>query len=33
MFEHLLNTAVQEQIIYDNNCVTDWELHRYFERG
>ena len=33
VFEHLLNTAVQEQIIYDNNCVTDWELQRYFERG
>ena len=33
VFEHLLNTAVQEQIIYDNNCVTDWELARYFERG
>jgi glutamine synthetase len=33
VFEHLLNTAVQEQIIFDNNVVTDWELHRYFERG
>jgi glutamine synthetase len=33
VFEHLLNTAVQEQIIFDNNCVTDWELSRYFERG
>ena len=33
VFEHLLNTAVQEQVIYDNNCVTDWELQRYFERG
>ncbi len=33
VFEHLLNTAVQEQIIFDNNCVTDWELARYFERG
>src|SRR2546428_1086405 len=33
VFEHLLNTAVQEQIIFDNNCVTDWELERYFERG
>jgi len=32
VFEHLLNTAVQEQIIFDNNCVTDWELARYFER-
>ena len=33
VFEHLLNTAVQEQIIFDNPCVTDWELQRYFERG
>jgi glutamine synthetase len=33
VFEHLLNTAVQEQIIFDNNVVTDWELVRYFERG
>ena len=33
VFEHLLNTAVQEQVIFDNNCVTDWELQRYFERG
>ena len=33
VFEHLLNTAVQEQVIFDNNCVTDWELSRYFERG
>jgi len=33
VFEHLLNTAVQEQVIFDNNCVTDWELVRYFERG
>ncbi|MBI3648697.1 MAG: glutamine synthetase [Actinobacteria bacterium] len=33
VFEHLLNTAVQEQVIFDNNCVTDWELARYFERG
>ena len=33
VFEHLLNTARQEQIIFDNNCVTDWELQRYFERG
>ncbi len=31
-FEHLLNTARQEQIIFDNNVVTDWELSRYFER-
>jgi len=33
VFEHLLNTAKQEQIIFDNNTVTDWELYRYFERG
>jgi glutamine synthetase len=33
VFEHLLNTAVQEQFIFDNNVVTDWELERYFERG
>ena len=33
VFEHLLNTAVQEQSIFDNLCVTDWELARYFERG
>jgi glutamine synthetase len=33
VFEHLLNTARQEQITFDNNCVTDWELARYFERG
>ncbi|MDP9330278.1 MAG: glutamine synthetase family protein [Actinomycetota bacterium] len=33
VFGHLLNTAEQEQIIFDNNCVTDWELARYFERG
>jgi glutamine synthetase len=33
VFEHLLNTAHQEQIIFDNNVVTDWELARYFERG
>ncbi len=33
VFEHLLNTATQEQVIFDNNCVTDWELARYFERG
>jgi glutamine synthetase len=32
VFEHLLNTARQEQIIFDNNVVTDWELQRYFER-
>jgi glutamine synthetase len=33
VFEHLLNTAEQEQSIFDNLCVTDWELGRYFERG
>jgi glutamine synthetase len=33
VYEHLLNTAAQEQVIFDNNCVTDWELIRYFERG
>ena len=33
VFEHLLNTAVQEQTIFDNTTVTDWELSRYFERG
>ncbi|HWC70510.1 MAG TPA: glutamine synthetase family protein [Actinomycetota bacterium] len=33
VFGHLLNTAVQEQAIFDNLCVTDWELTRYFERG
>jgi glutamine synthetase len=32
VFEHLLNTARQEQAIFDNNVVTDWELARYFER-
>ena len=32
MIEHLLNTAHQEQVIFDNNVVTDWELQRYFER-
>jgi glutamine synthetase len=32
VFEHLLNTARQEQLIFDNNVVTDWELERYFER-
>ena len=33
VFGHLLNMAQQEQIIFDNNTVTDWELIRYFERG
>lgn len=32
VFEHLLNTARQEQISFDNQVVTDWELARYFER-
>jgi glutamine synthetase len=32
VFEHLLNTGRQEQITFDNNVVTDWELARYFER-
>ena len=32
VFEHLLNTAHQEQVIFDNTTVTDWELARYFER-
>jgi hypothetical protein len=32
VFEHLLNTARQEQTILDRNVVTDWELARYFER-
>jgi glutamine synthetase len=33
VYEHLLNTARQEQVIFDNTVVTDWELERYFERG
>jgi glutamine synthetase len=33
VYEHLLNTARQELLIFDNNVVTDWELERYFERG
>jgi len=33
VFKHLLNTARQEQFIFDNNVVTDWELVRYFERS
>jgi glutamine synthetase len=32
VFEHMLNSARQEQVIFDNNAVTDWELQRYFER-
>ena len=31
--EHLLNTAHQEQVTFDNTTVTDWEVARYFERG
>ena len=30
VFEHLLNTAVQEQIIYETTVWTDWELHQRF---
>ena len=33
VFGHLLNMAKQEQIIFDNQTVKDWELGRYFERG
>ena len=33
VFDHLLNTPRQEQIIFDNTFVTDWELERYFERA
>jgi glutamine synthetase len=33
VFGHLLNTAVQEQTMFDNLTITDWELARYFERG
>ena len=33
VYGHLLNTAVQEQSIFDNLAITDWELARYFERG
>jgi glutamine synthetase len=33
VYNHLLNTAKQEQFIFDNNTVTDWELVRYFERS
>lgn len=33
VFGHLVNMARQEQVIFDNNAVTDWELERYFERG
>lgn len=32
VFRHLLNTAVVEQAVFDNETVTDWELMRYFER-
>lgn len=30
---HLLNCARQEQILFDNQVVTDWELQRYFEQA
>jgi glutamine synthetase len=33
VFGHLVNMGRQEQIIFDNSTVTDWELERYFERG
>jgi glutamine synthetase len=33
VFGHLVNMARQEQIIFDNQTITDWELIRYFERG
>ena len=33
VYGHLLNTARQEQITFDNQVVTDWERERYFERG
>ena len=33
VYGHLVNMARQEQVIFDNNAVTDWELERYFERG
>lgn len=32
-YEHLLNTARQEQAIFDNDVVTDWEINRYFEQA
>jgi glutamine synthetase len=32
VYRHLLNAARQEQSIFDNNVVTDWELARYFEQ-
>lgn len=32
VFQHLFNTAVIEQSVFDNETVTDWELMRYFER-
>ncbi|MEX2275136.1 MAG: glutamine synthetase family protein [Actinomycetota bacterium] len=33
VFEHLVNVARQEQSIFDNQVVTNWEMERYFERG
>ena len=33
VFEHLLNAAKQEQIVFDNEVVTDWEVTRYFEQS
>ena len=33
VFRHLLNTARQEQFVFDNNVITDWELQRYFEQS
>ena len=33
VFRHLLNCAKQEQIIFDNNVVTEWEVQRYFEQA
>jgi glutamine synthetase len=32
VYEHYLNTAIKEWEAF-NNCVTDWEVSRYFERG
>lgn len=32
VFEHLLNCARQEQSVFDNKVVTEWEVHRYFEQ-
>jgi glutamine synthetase len=30
--DHIVNTARQEQQIFETQVVTDWELRRYFER-